>query len=112
MKFKVEIAEKLRDFIFEWDLEYYDSYIFDLKFSLLTLQNRNLKKQINYVNFEKPEMLFSLNYVQMKSLVDLSKTSFLENNEDEEEDEEPQDDIDERIVGFLKIKFDSKGYGL
>ena len=76
LKFKVEIAEKLREFIFEWDLEYYDSYIFDLKFSLLTLQNRNLKKQINYVNFEKPEMLFSLNYVQMKSLEDLSKTGF------------------------------------
>ena len=95
---KVEIAEKLRDFVFDWDLEYYDSYIFDLKFSLLTLKNRNLKKQINYENFEKPEMLFSLNNVQMKSTEDLSKTRLIE--DDDEEEEEPEDDINERIVSF------------
>ncbi len=73
---KVEIVEKFRDYVYDWDLELYDSYVFDLKFSLLTLHNRNLKKQINYENFEKPEMLFNLNYIQMKSIEDLTKQSY------------------------------------
>lgn len=64
---------------------------------MLTLHNRNLKKQINYENFEKPEMLFSLNYVLMKSTEDLSNDSMI--HEDYEDfDKEDHDDIKNRIV--------------
>lgn len=73
---------------------------------MLSLRSKNLKKQINYENLEKPETLFRVDCLKVKSDDDLNKNNeYLFDDDDDDEDElQQRGSINKRYNNSNRVK--------